>query len=164
VIDIPSDSGSYALVLTAESTRRIHVGRLGQMDVLPGIYVYFGSAQGPGGLNSRLGRHLRAGGKAHWHIDFFRAVTEVTAFCYITEWENSSMAAPIECLWSQAISALPGAIVPAEGFGSSDCRAGCASHLIALSKDINFEPCMMGDMLAAAINAPQEMVICQRTP
>ncbi len=34
-------------------------------------------------------------------------------------------------LWSQALVRLPGSSVPLPGFGASDCRLGCLSHLVA---------------------------------
>ncbi|MBW7996556.1 MAG: DUF123 domain-containing protein [Candidatus Glassbacteria bacterium] len=76
-----------------------------------------------GGLAARLNRHLYgpSSGKLHWHIDYLASCATAKEF----------MAAPAgavtECSLSEAAGALPGAGVPAAGFGSSDCP--CRSHL-----------------------------------
>ncbi len=132
--ELPAVSGSYALFLGLSSSQTLTIGRLGEGFFSPGIYMYSGSARGPGGLRARLGRHLRAEGKPHWHIDTLRAVAEVIGCCYITDSMRTSLESPIECLWSQALTALPGISVPLLGFGASDCRAGCPAHLIAFPR------------------------------
>jgi Uri superfamily endonuclease len=90
-----------------------------------GDYIYVGSAFGPGGLRTRLGRHLRGDGHPHWHIDTLRAAASVVGYVFAIADQ------PVECRWSQALAALPQARIPAPGFGSSDCRSGCQAHLIA---------------------------------
>jgi len=47
-----------------------------KLDLLPGYYIYIGSAFGPGGVRARMLRHLRADKPKHWHIDYLRE------FCY----------------------------------------------------------------------------------
>ncbi len=61
--------GLYLLLL--ELGRSIDPVIAGQRLVLgPGIYVYVGSACGPGGLRARLSRHLCGRRRRlHWHID-----------------------------------------------------------------------------------------------
>ena len=49
--------GSYALILQADRRRTVRIGRLGQLAVEPGCYVYVGSALGPGGVRARVGHH-----------------------------------------------------------------------------------------------------------
>ncbi|MBL7161617.1 MAG: GIY-YIG nuclease family protein [Anaerolineales bacterium] len=154
----PADSGSYALFLTLSSPQTLQIGRLGAGFFPPGIYIYFGSARGPGGLRARLGRHLRGGGKSHWHIDALRAVTEVKGFCYITDQKDTSFTTPIECLWSQALAALPDTSVPLPGFGASDCRAGCPAHLIALPVDKKKVLSVYGDILAEVLQVPRKAI------
>jgi Uri superfamily endonuclease len=95
-----------------------------------GDYFYIGSAHGAGGLRARVGRHLRGDGKRHWHIDYLRAVVEVQAVLYTVADKS------LECVWSQALAQLPGALIPIPHFGSSDCRSGCAAHLMAFSRRI----------------------------
>jgi Uri superfamily endonuclease len=130
---IPREGGSYALWLHLPQTRDLIIGRLGSFTFPAGDYVYLGSARGPGGLRARLGRHLRGRGQAHWHIDRLRAAAQVHGFGYKTISADVSEADPSdsrECNWSQRLATLPEASLPAPGFGSSDCRSGCAAHLV----------------------------------
>jgi Uri superfamily endonuclease len=121
---LPTAPGCYALVLRLDgAARTLTVGRLGVTSFAPGHYVYCGSAQGPGGLRARVGRHVRGGASLHWHVDVLRAVGVVEA---IWLWPNTRRA--FECVVAEALAALPGAQRAVARFGSSDCQ--CAGHLI----------------------------------
>ena len=126
-----TERGSYVLTLELKHSRVLTIGRLGKVTLPAGLYAYTGSSCGPGGLRARLGRHLRGGGARHWHIDYVRAAAQVQA-CFYTVSDT-----PLECAWSQALAALPGAMIPVPGFGASDCRSGCGAHLIALPQRVN---------------------------
>ena len=126
---LPTECGSYALHLRLVRSRVPQIGRLGRFTFPAGEYIYVGSALGAGGLRSRVGRHLRGDGKSHWHIDYLRSVARVVNCLYTVSDE------PLECVWSQALAALPGATMPVPGLGSSDCRSGCGSHLVRLPLD-----------------------------
>lgn len=117
-----SDSGTYALLLRADAKRDIEVGALGPMTVSPGTYVYVGSAFGPGGVQARVRRHARAEGASHWHVDFLRAVTVLERVWYTHDDIRR------ECSWTRVLHELPGAQLPYDGFGASDCE--CPSHLV----------------------------------
>jgi Uri superfamily endonuclease len=122
--------GTYALHLVVSRAQLIEVGRLGQQYLPIGDYFYLGSARGAGGLRARVGRHLRGDGARHWHIDYLRAIAEVCEVFYaVTD-------TSLECAWSQALAQLPQAFIPIPHFGSSDCRSGCAAHLIAFPRRI----------------------------
>ena len=56
--DFPAAPGSYVLVLQAARAAAIYVGRLGNLTVTPGCYLYVGSALGAGVLRGRLRHHL----------------------------------------------------------------------------------------------------------
>ncbi len=142
ITTLPDLPGSYALLMSLPRATSIDVGRLGWVDFPAGKYVYLGSARGPGGLHARLGRHLRGYRRPHWHIDALRVHARVDLAWWVAEQscaaeENCVAEAgpePIlraECRWSQALAALPGAFIPAPGFGATDCRAGCPAHLVA---------------------------------
>jgi Uri superfamily endonuclease len=118
---IPSDPGTYALVLTCQATGTARIGRLGHLGLQPGIYVYIGSALGPGGLSARIKHHRRISDRPHWHIDHLRAV------CDLAEIWTTTSAGCREHSWAKALARLPGATVPMLGFGSSDCA--CQTHL-----------------------------------
>ena len=68
----PAEPGTYFLVLRCSSTRAVRVGRLGTMRLLPGYYLYVGSAYGPGGLRARIGHHCHPADRLHWHVDYLR--------------------------------------------------------------------------------------------
>ena len=116
---------------TADRTYQLHilvsrplllvVGRLGVIDFPPGLYVYTGSARR--NLDARVKRHLRRDKRLRWHIDYLLAGQGVR----IVEVVRSSLE---ECRLNQDTG---GAIV-APGFGSSDCRHGCGSHLKYLGR------------------------------
>jgi len=97
------------------------IGALG-VHVLPqGVYIYVGSAWGPGGIRARLGRHLRGGGALHWHIDYLRLhALPLAAWIAVDQC--------LECAWAKQLLHVPGARVGVPGFGASDCR--CVTHLI----------------------------------
>lgn len=128
---LPSEAGSYALVLRLTRPHSLQIGALGLVFFPPGQYVYLGSARGPGGLRARLGRHLLGTGKRHWHIDALRAVAQVEYACYLKAIQPLP-AENLECCWSQALQTQAGAWLPAPGLGASDCRAGCRAHLVGL--------------------------------
>ena len=44
--------GTYALVLASQKTGPVRIGRLGTLELQPGVYIYVGSAFGPGGFGS----------------------------------------------------------------------------------------------------------------
>lgn len=121
---LPSAPGTYCLWLRLDEPLRVTVGRLGERTLSPGLVGYVGSALGSGGLRARVGRHLRAEKPARWHIDWLTARVPVRAVWLRTGRER------LECAWSAALLALPGAVVAWGGFGASDCA--CASHLIAV--------------------------------
>ena len=123
--------GSYLLLLALTTPARLTVGRLGIFDFPAGRYAYAGSARGSGGLRARVARHLRAEKRLHWHIDYLAARAPIVEVWY------TESSARLECRWAARLSALPGANIPVDGFGSSDCR--CPSHLIQLADGVNSE-------------------------
>lgn len=108
---IPALPGAYVLVIRLDAPLP---------PLVPGRYLYCGSAKGPGGLRARLGRHMKKGKKIRWHVDRLTEAGHVEG-AYAFEGEN-------ECALVARLSHLP---VPWPGFGSSDCRV-CASHLLEL--------------------------------
>jgi Uri superfamily endonuclease len=117
--------GTYALLLELPVVSRLRVGRLGLVTFEAPVYLYSGSAFGPGGLAARLMHHLHPAPHPHWHIDYLRRAASVAQV-----WTTSDPRR-LECVWSAAARSLRGAReVP--GFGSSDCQ--CNSHLVALPR------------------------------
>lgn len=130
---LPAAPGAYALLIRLDRDAAVRVGALGHRSFAAGLYVYAGSARGPGGLRARVARHLRREKRAHWHVDRLVAHGRIV--------EVAVVASGSECALMQAFAALPGAFVPVAGFGATDCRR-CAAHLAAVPE---------GTRLAAAI-------------
>jgi len=80
---LPSDPGTYILVLRCSTSRTIRIGRLGKLPLQPGWYLYAGSAFGPGGLRARVGHHARRAARPRWHIDYFRRCARLEAVWYL---------------------------------------------------------------------------------
>jgi Uri superfamily endonuclease len=120
-VNVPSDPGSYVLVLRCDIGGGLEVGALGELRLEPGFYLYVGSALGPGGLRARLRHHWRHSARPHWHIDYLRARVELHEIWW------SSASQRLEHAWAGALSRGRQLRIPLPGFGSSDC--GCAAHL-----------------------------------
>jgi Uri superfamily endonuclease len=115
-------AGTYILFAYFDHVATLSIGQLGEFNFPAGYYAYVGSARGPGGLKARLARHLRAGKRPRWHVDYLLELANVTEI-----WKASSNER-LECQWTEALLNVRGARVPVPGFGSSDC--GCAAHLL----------------------------------
>ena len=116
--------GTYALILRLDRPVSVRIGKLGNLRLARGFYVYLGSALGPGGLRARVAHHLRAAQRSHWHIDYLRAHTHVERiwFCYDARRREHQ--------WAGVLSGVERTAEPLVGFGASDCT--CASHLYFL--------------------------------
>ena len=129
---IPSDPGSYLLWLHLSQAQDLTVGKFGYFTFPSGDYVYIGSANGPGGLRARLGRHLRGDGKTRWHIDYLRTPAKICGYGFEIQRRDKACFVPTttECAWSQKLATHPKSKIVASGFGASDCHSGCAAHLV----------------------------------
>ena len=107
---------TYQLLITVDSPLRIVVGRLGEFDFADGNYIYTGSALR--NFEARVRRHLAPTKKRHWHIDYLLVAPGVR-ICEVRRLADA------ECVVNQRTAGR--IIVP--GFGASDCRSGCGSHL-----------------------------------
>ncbi len=159
---LPRQAGVYALLLELPKLRRLRIGSLGELDFPSGVYVYLGNAFGPGGIRSRLGRHLRGDGKPRWHIDHFRPAAQVISTCYGIPAQPEKYFFKLECQWSQALAHMTQADIPAPGFGASDCTAGCPSHLIAFPANIDLDK--LHKVLILETKPPLERIICSPLP
>jgi Uri superfamily endonuclease len=130
-ISTNAEPGTYALILEAHEYVDLEIGKLGSMQVIPGYYVYTGSAFGPGGLRARLNRHLGSPLTFHWHIDYLRRASEPVEI-----WTNEG-GENLEHTWAEILRTDPGAVIPKRRFGASDCR--CPAHLIYYPHQPEFE-------------------------
>jgi histidyl-tRNA synthetase len=87
------------------------------------LYLYAGSAYGPGGIPARVKRHLKPDKKVHWHIDRLTNAGTVVSVVAVPGGK--------ECAIVAAALRLPGVSIPSPGFGSSDCHV-CPAHLVWL--------------------------------
>ncbi len=115
-----NQGGTYALLLCLARQADLEVGRLGRFSFPKGYYLYVGSAMG--GLKARLGRHMAGPKSLHWHIDYLAIHAELVEAWWQAGGER------LECDWASLVRRFPDAMLPAAGFGSSDCR--CVSHLV----------------------------------
>ena len=119
--EIPSGPGAYLLTILLDKTVMFHSPKIGSIHVMDGLYVYAGSARGPGGLRSRLKRHFAREKAIHWHVDQLTvAAKQVGA---LVSFEIS------ECELVDLLTETGTFRSAIEGFGSSDCRR-CVSHLL----------------------------------
>ena len=111
---------TYQLLIEVADTVSVQVGRLGRFEFVAGDYVYTGSALR--NFEARIRRHLSAVKKMHWHIDYLLAAPGVVLR------EVLRYSSPEGAINRQLVGEI---VVP--GFGASDCRAGCVSHLKRLA-------------------------------
>lgn len=111
---------------------QIEVGALGFLQFEPGYWIYVGSAFGTGStsLENRIRRHLSSEKTLHWHIDF---LLDVTGPPEIVVWAESPQS--VECKIAERLLSHPDFTAGPRGFGSSDCRSSCTSHIFHFKKN-----------------------------
>jgi Uri superfamily endonuclease len=122
-----STSGVYTLILFVSKETTVTIGRLGKQKFPIGYYSYVGSALGKGAnLKHRISRHLRKEKRRFWHIDYLLADQNVSVKAVVAAETNEKM----ECSLNGYLKKVSDAEVPVKGFGASDCRKNCGSHLL----------------------------------
>lgn len=118
--------GFYVLALRTTSRITLELKSIERVTLEPGGYAYVGSAMGNGStsLENRIGRHFREEKKIHWHIDHLLREADGSLSAV---WATSET--HYECQLASALEKHPSFIGVAKGFGASDCRGGCYSHL-----------------------------------
>lgn len=107
---------TYQLHIVVAAPVSVETGRLGVFEFPAGRYIYSGSARR--NFEARIARHLRGEKKLRWHIDYLLANSNVSVV-------DVTRHITAECQLNQSVR---GRII-VSGFGSSDCHAGCGSHL-----------------------------------
>ena len=148
---LQSTPGTYALLLSAASDELVQIGRLGQLHVRAGFYVYVGSAFGPGGVRAHLAHHCRPAARPHWHIDYLRVAAHIITIWYTYDTLRR------EHQWAEVLQRACGASIPLQRFGASDCT--CASHLYCLRTRPSWNAFRSGIRNACRDHLP---VHCQR--
>jgi Uri superfamily endonuclease len=123
-MEFPKSPGNYVMVGQCLQAFTLQAKSFGQVCLPGGLYLYCGSAHGPGGLAARIQRHLDPSTRKFWHYDHLKAYLIVTRVWWQVSSENC------ECETAQFLLGLPNAQTPIKGFGASDCRKGCRAHLV----------------------------------
>jgi len=128
--------GVYTLIIHLPEDIRLKVGRLGDHQFQRGYYAYTGSALGLGAssLRNRVKRHLQKKKHKFWHIDYLLAHKDTVVVAIIAIQTNRE----IECRINGCLKNEITARIPVLGFGASDCKENCGSHLLYLGEK-NFE-------------------------
>ena len=121
-----SEKGTYMLFIYLKNNINVIVSRKKFM-LKKGYYIYVGSAFGNGGIKARVKRHLRKQKRIHWHIDHITGTeeSEIIAIALATEQQ-------VECIISSILSSIND-VTPIFGFGNTDCKDHCESHLFFIN-------------------------------
>ena len=124
--------GVYTLIILLNSKIKFKMRKFGCLNLQRGYYAYTGSAMGNGAasLRNRVARHFRKGKTKHWHIDFFLANKNARIVAIVAADSDVKR----ECEINDCIKKIEGTTVPIRGFGASDCRHNCRSHLVYFGK------------------------------
>ena len=114
-------TGTYALVLENHSSASIQIGKLGLIRLIPGFYIYIGSAFGPGGIAARTAHHRKIQTHPHWHIDYLRKAMHLIEIWFSYDSNRR------EHQWAEIFLTQIKLSEPMPGFGASDCN--CSTHL-----------------------------------
>lgn len=128
--------GGYVLLIYIPSKTSLRIKSLGSISIDSGHWVYIGSAMGLGStsLENRISRHFRSKKKVHWHIDYLlSSKTKLKSAI----WASSQN--PIECELVTKLEANSNFRAGPKGFGASDCKKKCISHLYQVLNEENIE-------------------------
>ena len=120
---LENNIGCYQLLLLSRKEQNIRVKSLGLLYFPSGYYIYTGSHKRY--LLCRVKRHLNKVKKIHWHIDIL-TVHNSFKINHILLYPNY----PDECKINQKFNDLSKFKNVHPGFGNSDCKNGCLSHLL----------------------------------
>jgi Uri superfamily endonuclease len=120
--------GIYTLIIFLSKEARLKVGKLGIQRFPVGYYTYTGSALGTGAssLKQRVARHLQKRKQKFWHIDFLLDHENATVTAVIAAQTDRKA----ECNINRSVKKELEAKIPVVGFGASDCKQNCESHLL----------------------------------
>jgi len=124
-----SKQGTYAIAFKNDCTENAQIGRWNQIKIIPGYYIYIGSAFGKGGVRARVLRHFRRNKPNHWHIDYLRKYMNPVQVWYTNDSKH------LEHKWALSLTKMK-MMHAIKGFGCSDCS--CFSHLFWCSDAPDF--------------------------
>lgn len=121
------EKGTYLLLIRCLNDTKRKVGSLGLLTLHSNkTYIYVGSAFGPGGLLSRVRRHLSREKKKFWHIDY---ILDYENKCYVVYVIIIPKVKAEHEIAKDLLKIADGAL---KKFGSSDCE--CYTHMFFFSK------------------------------
>jgi Uri superfamily endonuclease len=125
--------GIYTLIVFLSSDTQLKVGKLGTQTFPAGYYTYTGSALGKGAssLKQRVTRHLKKRKHKFWHIDFLLTHENTTITAVIAVQTSRKL----ECKMNHYIREELKPKIPVVGFGASDCKENCKSHLLYFNEE-----------------------------
>ena len=128
--DLTGAHGAYALMIRLLLPLRLTRCRWRGVALELGLYVYCGSARGPGGIGARVRRHGRPSKVRHWHVDELTAARRLAA--------AGAFKDGTECDIMERPRRSQGTRIPIPGLGRSDCRH-CSAHLAEFPPRRNLE-------------------------
>ena len=143
------DGGLYVFLMRLIEPQTVQVGALGLFDFAAGWYLYTGRAKK--GLAKRVERHWSLKQTLRWHIDFLTTAPSSEPVGAIVIPSSAGLS---ECYLNRMIGQKFGGQIPAPGFGASDCRQGCPSHLY-------FSPAPVSLLAIARVHAKAAVLIPQ---
>lgn len=132
-MELPETKGTYVVVAQVTQMRRLEVGSLGSFDLVPGFYLYVGSAFGSGGLRARIGHHLESVAQPHWHIDYLLRIAAPVEVWFTTADRK------LEHQWAELFENSSRFQIPIPRFGSSDYHRSRVSHLFYSKRQPAFQ-------------------------
>jgi len=118
--------GTYLLFLSLKKGTRVRIGN-NERKLEKGHYIHVGSAFGAGGIKSRITRHFMKNKKIHWHIDKLTTNKNTTIEAFAVAIDQRA-----ECIVSSIFSKIE-ELKPIYGFGNTDCKNKCPSHLFFIN-------------------------------
>jgi Uri superfamily endonuclease len=124
--------GVYVLIIHIPESQQLAIKSLGQLSLENGTWLYVGSAVGNGStsLENRLKRHFRRQKVIHWHIDYLLNKRATVQSAVWAEGPSS-----FECEIAQALQNDKMFVPGPKGFGASDCKNKCISHIFRYLQD-----------------------------
>ncbi len=123
--------GAYLLFFKLVKAYHGKIGVLGEVNLSEGIYVYVGSGLGPGGVWSRIKRHLsQTKEKKHWHIDYLTTSNYFQPLKIIVVESNE----PLEEVIAKILTSLGYYTIAYPKFGSTDKKS--PTHLFKITDKV----------------------------
>jgi len=130
---LPDNQGVYCVVFHLVKPISQKIGKLDVGDFNSGYYLYCGSAKGRSGLKGRVQRHLRKEAVRFWHIDYLKPYLEPLMVWYVITRDRE------ECDLVKALCVFEYIEYGMKGFGASDCKHQCKSHLLFAPLSTNLD-------------------------